>query len=435
MNKKIIFTAVAFCCISITTYSQEPSLTSNEGVLSVSSGDLVSFEGTFENQESGDVTNDGTVIYFQHFLNDGLYGITENHKTSTTIFTVDGRPNGIKQLLGDGIASFYNVQFDNPIQQVAFDLKQNIDIYGTADFQSGIIKVDPEKNAVTGVSHGMITFQNGSTTLNVRDEAHVDGVIEKIGNESFTYPSGDQGKYRYARISAPKGSKDAFTGAYTYDDPAFFESRPNKVGVINTLNTKEYWLIDKGENNTSDVLLTLSWNETTTSPEVLKTPEANLHIVRWDDKAQLWVDEGGVVDMSTKEVTTIATVKGYGFFTLATVKEDWVLDGDIVIYNLVTPDGDGKNDYFIIDNIKNYPNNKVEIFNRWGSRVYETRGYDPNGDGSSNVFRGYSEGKATIDKGSKLPSGTYYYVITYEYTDDNGSRMIKKAANLHLENN
>jgi len=124
-------------------------------------------------------------------------------------------------------------------------------------------------------------------------------------------------------------------------------------------------VIDKKNNQEGDVLLTLCWDEATTSPAVLSTPEEDLHL----------------------------------------------------------------------SNIHNYSNNKVEIFNRWGARVYETRGYDPYGDGSSNVFRGYSDGKATIDKGTKLPSGTYYYVITYEYTDSNGSRMIKKAANLHLETN
>jgi len=435
-KKKILYTVLIALCSGIIMYGQEdPLLISNQGILSVSSGDLISFEGTFENQKSGDVTNDGTVIYFQHFINDGWYGISDNQKTSRTIFTVNSTTNRVKQLTGNGIASFYDVEFNNPVEGVAFDLKQNIDIYGAADFQEGIVKVDPSLNPLTGVSYGMMTFQNGSTTLNVRNEAHVDGVIEKIGQDIFTYPIGDQGKYRYARISAPKDSKDAFIGEYTYNDSAFFASRPNKVGVINTINDMEYWLIDKGDKNKSDVLLTLSWDESTTSPDVLSNPEEELHIVRWDDKQQLWVDEGGVVDMSTREVTTIATVKGYGFFTLATVKKDWVLDGDIVIYNLVSPNGDGKNEYFIIDNIKNYPNNKVEIFNRWGARVYETTGYDPYGDGSSNVFRGYSEGKATVDKGSKLPSGTYYYVITYEYTDANGSRMIKKAANLHLENN
>ncbi|MGG5508196.1 MULTISPECIES: gliding motility-associated C-terminal domain-containing protein [unclassified Myroides] len=434
MIKRKIYTLLLISCTSSVIYGQEASSVTNEGIFSVSSGDLISIEGTFENQETGDVTNDGTVIYFQHFINDGLYGITENKKTSTTIFKVDGTNYDAKRLTGKGLSSFYNVELNSPIPEVAFDLKQNIDIYGQADFQEGIIKVDSAINPLTGLSYGMITFQNGSTTLNVRNESHVDGVIEKVGNEGFTYPSGNQGKYRYARISAPKNSKDAFIGQYIYDDSAFFAARPNAVGVVNTINTNEYWLIDKGGNNVSDVLLTLSWDEETTLPEVLVNPEEELHIVRWDAQQQLWVDEGGVVDMSTKEVTTIAKVKGYGFFTLATVKKDWILDGDLVIYNLVTPDGDGKNDYFIIDHIHNYPN-KVEIFNRWGARVFETTNYDPNADGSTNVFRGYSEGKVTIDKGSKLPSGTYYYVITYEYTDDNGSRMIKKSANLHLENN
>jgi len=52
-----------------------------------------------------------------------------------------------------------------------------------------------------------------------------------------------------------------------------------------------------------------------------------------------------------------------------------------------------------------------------GVKVYETTNYDPNGDGSVNVFNGYSQGRVTIGKNSKLPSGTYYYVVNYEYTD------------------
>ncbi|WP_413513587.1 gliding motility-associated C-terminal domain-containing protein [Myroides odoratus] len=435
MIREKIYTVLLLGCFSTVIYGQEPPLIVNEGELSISSGELMSFEGTFENQESGDVTNDGTVIYFQNFINQGYYGLTANRNTSMTIFTVDGLTNTAKQIAGNGISSFHHVTFNSPVQTVAFDLKNNIEAKGTVDFQSGIVKVDTVFNPVTQVSNGMLTFHQGSKAINVSNDSHVDGQVEKIGKEGFTYPTGNQQKYRYARISAPKDVEDVFVGQYVYNDEAFFTARPNTAGVIKVVNNKEYWIIDKADGNKSDVLLTLSWDELTTSPEVLKDPEGELHIVRWDAKQQLWIDEGGVVDMSSKEVTTIATVKGYGFFTLATVKKDWVLDGDVVIYNLVTPDGDGKNDYFIIDNIKNYPNNKVEIFNRWGARVYETTQYDSNGDGSSNVFKGYSEGKVTVDKGSKLPSGTYYYVVTYEYTDKNGSRMIKKAANLHLENN
>ena len=41
-------------------------------------------------------------------------------------------------------------------------------------------------------------------------------------------------------------------------------------------------------------------------------------------------------------------------------------DDDIVVYELVTPNGDGTNDVLIIGNIQDFPNNTVRIYNRWG---------------------------------------------------------------------
>ena len=81
----------------------------------------------------------------------------------------------------------------------------------------------------------------------------------------------------------------------------------------------------------------------------------------------------------------------------------------IIIYNGITPNGDGSNDYFQIIDIENFPNNTVQIFNRWGVLVYETDNY---GQGN-NVFRGISEGRLTIAQDRNLPSGTYFYIITF----------------------
>ena len=415
-------------------YGQKTSDMINQGVFFVSSEDLISVMGTFENTDSGDVINDGTTIYYQNFVNDGLYGISNNITTANTLFLSEGIIYAPKLITGNGLSSFYNVEFNSSLSKMAFDLKNNIDASGIVDFQNGIVSVDSTYNPVTKVSHGMFTFKKGAQAMNVDESSHVDGFVEKIGDDPFVFPIGHDEKYRPVSISGTKDKKNVFVGRYVYNDVSFFENRINKVGALNKINTTEYWIVENSDANNSSVLLTLNWDDITTSDEVLDNPEEDLHIVRWDDKQKIWVDEGGVVDMSRKEVTTIGTVKGYGVFTLGTVKKDWLLDGDIVIYNLVSADGDGKNDYFVIDHIKNYPN-KVEIFNRWGALVFETTNYDPYGDGSTNVFRGYSEGKVTVDKGTKLPSGTYYYVITYEYTDANGSRMIKKAANLHLETN
>ncbi|AJA70553.1 MULTISPECIES: gliding motility-associated C-terminal domain-containing protein [Myroides] len=404
--------------------------TVNEGILSVMPGTEMGTVAEFINEKKGDFTNDGTVYFFNNFTNEGIYSISKNAKTGKVVFSRYENETGVQTISGNSFTEFYDVVLNNPQTAGAFDLKTNIDVYGTMDFQDGIVKVDSTLNATTGLSKGMISFQKGAKAINVSDKSFADGEIEKIGNDEFMFPQGNKGNFRYAKISAPKSDKSVYVSRYIYDDKQFFESHSNKSGVINLLNTKEFWLVDKGNNTEGDVLLTLSWSENTTLKEMLLNPEKDLHIIRWDSHNLIWVDEGGVVDIANKEVTTATAVNGYGFFTLGTVNTDVMLDGDVVVYNAVSPNGDGKNDYFIIDNITRYPNNKVQIFNRWGAKVYETTNYDSNG----NVFKGYSEGRGTMNKNAKLPTGTYFYVLTYEYSDARGARIIKKQGYLHLEN-
>ncbi|GGG54873.1 hypothetical protein GCM10011414_25900 [Croceivirga lutea] len=69
---------------------------------------------------------------------------------------------------------------------------------------------------------------------------------------------------------------------------------------------------------------------------------------------------------------------------------------------------------FKIRNIENYPDNTVQIFNRWGVLVFETRGYDNGG----NAFFGVSQARATLSANDELPVGVYYYIINY---NDNGT--------------
>jgi gliding motility-associated-like protein/uncharacterized repeat protein (TIGR01451 family) len=88
------------------------------------------------------------------------------------------------------------------------------------------------------------------------------------------------------------------------------------------------------------------------------------------------------------------------------------------VYELVTPNGDQKNDYLIIRGIEDYPDNKLKIYNRWGVLVFESNGYP--GPGNSEIFTGYSNGRITINKNEKLPSGTYYYVLTFPSNNNPG---------------
>jgi len=69
----------------------------------------------------------------------------------------------------------------------------------------------------------------------------------------------------------------------------------------------------------------------------------------------------------------------------------------IVFPNGITPNGDGSNDVWIIDFIEEFPNNVVEIYNRWGELLFHADGYKQNWNGTY--------------KGKELPIGTYYYII------------------------
>ena len=86
----------------------------------------------------------------------------------------------------------------------------------------------------------------------------------------------------------------------------------------------------------------------------------------------------------------------------------------IEVFNAVTPNNDGNNDYFYIRGLDCFTDNSVEIYNRWGVKVFETANYDNN----SRVFKGYSEGRVTISQPDALPNGTYYYILKYK--DING---------------
>lgn len=87
-----------------------------------------------------------------------------------------------------------------------------------------------------------------------------------------------------------------------------------------------------------------------------------------------------------------------------------VAEDEVEVFNVITPNGDGIHDVLSIRGLENFPNNTIQIFNRWGVLVYVTRAYNTQG----NVFDGTSEGRATVDKENKLPVGTYFYILEYE---------------------
>lgn len=81
-----------------------------------------------------------------------------------------------------------------------------------------------------------------------------------------------------------------------------------------------------------------------------------------------------------------------------------IVDYDLTVSNIMTPNGDGYNDHFIIQNLENYPGTKVIVVNREGQEVFSSDSYDNNWDGTNKY-------------GKKLADGTYYYVVQIPGSD------------------
>lgn len=84
----------------------------------------------------------------------------------------------------------------------------------------------------------------------------------------------------------------------------------------------------------------------------------------------------------------------------------------VTVYNGITPNGDGTNDFFYIENIEQFSSSKVEIFNRWGQKLADIKQYN----NSTNAWKG-----TVGDSNETAPSGTYFYIIDL----GNGAKPIK----------
>lgn len=100
---------------------------------------------------------------------------------------------------------------------------------------------------------------------------------------------------------------------------------------------------------------------------------------------------------------SFGTISNTGHVTSATLDPDttnnhstaaFVFAGDLFIPNVITPNGDGKNDLFAVIGLDRYPGSTLRVFNRWGSEVYQSEDYRNDWGGSG------------------LNAGTYYYVLT-----------------------
>lgn len=401
------------CLLFIFLMSVEAQVT-NSGQLVILPNTEVGVYEDLENTISGSVEQNGNLYIHQNFTNRGQFLYSSIFNSGTTHFI----GASLQEILSPNMSLFYNVSFDNSFQNVAFKLDGSIFTENEVNFSQGII----ESRLLTNT----FAFSKDAYHTNTSNSSYVNGAVQKDGDKQFNFPVGRNGFYRSIEISAPDDETDFFSAEYFAENSNAGYPHDLKVEVIDVIDTREYWVLNRDTGN-SNIIVTLNWNEDTTSPEILRGSKSRIHVVRWDESKGFWVDEGGIIDENARTVTTVTNVSGYGIFALARVKEEVILPGGcaIVVYNAITPGTDGKNDILRISCIDQFPENRVEIFNRWGVKVFEIENYDNEG----NVFRGFSDARGTLNRREKLPTGTYFYILNYRYN----SQQIRKAGYLYIK--
>jgi gliding motility-associated-like protein len=99
---------------------------------------------------------------------------------------------------------------------------------------------------------------------------------------------------------------------------------------------------------------------------------------------------------NTTVYTLAATYPGnctlYDYVTITVIASS-----ELSFFNTFSPNADGANDYFYIGNIEKYPDNVLEIYNRYGQKVFSKTGYQ--NDWSGKYLN------------NDLPAGTYFYIL------------------------
>ncbi|MGY8951527.1 MAG: gliding motility-associated C-terminal domain-containing protein, partial [Flavobacteriales bacterium] len=344
--------------------------------------------------------NDGELMLKANIINNGIVSYSPTSTSSKVHFLGDDN----QEIGGANTFFLYNVLFNNN----GTTLSAPVQIDNDADFTKGIVN-----NRDYG---GTLFFNELSDHINTSDESFVDGTVLRTGSLDFTLPVGIQNTYRPISIEGLSAT-NSFSSTYFLENSNIEYPHDKKTDLIEFIDTNEYWELERTEGN-DFAIIELTRNGATSSAEIMNADVNNIHIARWDADRNFWVDEGGIANPTNGSIKTITNVSGYGIYALATIYTDKVLPGDVVVYNNLTPNGDGINDVLVIVGIEEHPDNVVLIFNRWGGKVSEIKGYN----NEEKAFRGFSNAGLTLNNSEVVPSGTYFYVLTYTV---NGARVRK----------
>ncbi len=286
---------------------------------------------------------------------------------------------------------FYDLEIVNASGVV---LNTSVNVINNANFVIGDF-ITPR--AVSDVG---LNFLPSSFYIGENNSSKTDGYAGISGTSGFTFPIGDEQQLRPLSLNS--------TNNFEFAKSAYFFENPNDSGfstaikteILVSINVLEYWKLE------SNILgnVSISWNARSDMASIATEIDL-ITIVGWSISQRQWVALGNIAvsgDLNAGTIISAAFVPDdYAAITFGVLAEPAELL-DLEDYWL-SPNNDGINDVLIIPELEQSPNNKIQIFDRNGIRVFEQLNY-------IDQFRGFANtGSWVLNQNKGLPTGIYYY--------------------------
>ena len=244
-------------------------------------------------------------------------------------------------------------------------------------------------------------------TVGETDASKVDGFVLYSQQQEMLFPVGDIDQYRPLTYQA-EGPVPAAKCAYFREDPTNstlfgFLDPDLKPRTVEMIGRREFWRLEGSIPGT----VTLTWNQDS-DMELLSEDIAEIELVGWNKSAGRWLPLGTVSRAGDLQngfaISDVFRPDDFQVLTFASLGEPEEL---VKLPNYyLSPNGDGINDFLVIEELEQSPNNELRIYDRRGLLVFSEDNYSNDFEGIANV-----DG-LIINREAGLPEGVYFYLVS-----------------------
>lgn len=372
------------------------------GSIHVTNNGLITVKGGVLNQNSGTIDNSGDINVSGDWTNNGGNTMLVNNSVGSV--TLDGTSQVIK---GNSITDFYNLKLTGGSSVKTMELDANVS--NELDLGDEELQTNANTIYVNNPGTGSILWNTGYVNSD-----SLGGYLARATNSTstYTFPVGSSllsNTYRPVFLNPTSTNANVYGVRLSDENPDTDNSGTSYSGAVGpfpvsskeaqvrTINTEYYFNIAR-----------LTGTDGADIQVDFFNADGNYQtLAQWSGATSQWKGLSFAYAPSTTGATlnspdvsiTKSSVTDFNHDVFALAE----LEFEIEVPGGISPNADGFNDNFVIENLEYFPENELVIFNRWGDIVYEASPY-------LNDWSGQVNG-AMILAGEEVSDGTYFYVL------------------------